>query len=52
MKIAAVRIDYNENNSILFILKIEDKVRGNIMASVPSSMHISCVSPRQSFLKK
>jgi hypothetical protein len=36
MRIAAVRIDYNENNSmILFILKNEDKVRGNIMASVP-----------------
>ena len=40
-----MRIGYNENNSmILFILKNEDKVRGNIMASVPPSVHISCVS--------
>jgi len=45
MRIAAVRSDYNENNTmILFIKKNEDKVRGNIMASVPSSVKISCLS--------
>jgi hypothetical protein len=42
MRIAVVTTDDNENNSmILFIKKNEDKVRGNIMASVPSSVKIS-----------
>jgi len=44
--------DYNENDTIiLFIKKNEDKVRGNIMTSVPSSVKISCLSPCQPFSK-
>jgi hypothetical protein len=53
MRITVVRTDYSENNTmILFMKKNEDKVRGNIMACVPLSVQISCLSPCQPFLKK
>jgi hypothetical protein len=53
MRIAVVRTDYSENNTMIpFIEKNEDKVRENIMASVPSSVKISCLSPHQPFPKK
>jgi len=53
-RIAVVRTDYSENNTMIlfFIKKDKDKVRENIMASVPSSAKISCLSPHQPFLKK
>ena len=53
MRNSTVGLRYDVNKSIIhFIEKNEDKFRGNVKASVPSSTKISCVIPLDHLLGK